>query len=133
LELDTSVSYKARPGADAGQDDEAWEYQFDVNRDFGPLDARMRIEHSPDGLGSTRATTWIETRLRWAVADRLTASATVGRRQQDDAPDYTGWNAGLAYELTGTTDLDLRWHGTDAGDLGDQYTDTVVASVLIAF
>lgn len=133
LEFDTSVSHKWRLGADAGQDDAAWEYQFDVMRDLGAVDARLRVEHSPDGLGSTRATTWVETRLRWPVADRLRASATLGRREQDDGPDYTGWNAGLAYGVTETTDLDLRWHGTNAQDLGSQYEDALVASILIAF
>ena len=133
LEFDASVSHKWRPGADTGQDATAWEYQFDVNRDFGPVDTRLRVEHSPDGLGSTGATTWVETRLHWPVADGLQASATLGRREQDDAPDYTGWNAGLTYELTGTTDVDLRWHGTDAEAEGNQYEDGLVASVLIAF
>jgi len=133
LEFDTSVSHKWRLAADTGQDDKAWEYQFDVIRDFGTVDARLRLEHSPDGLGSTRATTWVETRIRWPVTDRLRASTTVGLREQDGAPDYTGWNAGLAYGLTDATVLDLRWHGTDAGDEGAQYEDALVASILIAF
>lgn len=133
LEFDTSVSHKWRLGADAGQDDAAWEYQFDVMRDFGPVDARLRVEHSPDGLGSTRATTWVETRLRWPVTDRLRASATLGRREQDNGLDYTGWNAGVAYGVTETTDLDLRWHDTDVEDEGSQYEGALVASVLIAF
>ncbi|CAL1691418.1 hypothetical protein MMB232_01558 [Brevundimonas subvibrioides] len=133
LEFDTSVSRKWRVGADPGQDDDAWEYQFDVMREFGPVDTRLRVEHSPDGLGSTGTTTWVETRLRWPLTEGLQASATLGRREQDGAPDYTGWNAGVTYELTGTTDLDLRWHGTDAEDEGRQYEDALVASVLIAF
>lgn len=133
LDFDASVSHKWRPGADAGADDEAWEYQFDILRDFGPVDARLRFEHAPDGLGSTRATTWVETRLRWPLADRLKASVTLGRREQANAPDYTGGNAGVAWAITDTTAFDLRWHGTDAGDQGSQYQDALVASVLISF
>lgn len=133
LEFDASVSRKWRLGADAGQDDDTWEYQFDVIRDFGPVDTRFRIEHSPDGLGSTGATTWAETRLRWSLADRVQASAMVGRREQDDAPDYTGWNIGVACQLTDAADVDLRWHGTDADNEGRQYEDALVASVLISF
>ncbi|CAN5188505.1 hypothetical protein BH09PSE1_BH09PSE1_20280 [soil metagenome] len=133
LRFDASASHKWRLGADAGQDDAAWEYQFDVMRDFGPADGRLRVEHSPDGLGSTEASTWIEARLRWPLADRLKAGVTVGRREQDKAPDYIGWNAGVAWTLTDATDLDLRWHGTDADEQGAQYEDALVASVLIAF
>ena len=133
LEFDASASRKWRPGADAGADATAWEYQLDAMRDFGAVDARLRLEHSPDGLGSTRATTWVETRVRWPLADRLKASVTLGRREQDNAPDYTGWNAGVAWALTETTALDLRWHGTDAQDQGGQYEDALVASVLVGF
>lgn len=133
LDFDASASHKWRLGAVAGHDDAAWEYQFDVIKDFGAVDTRFRVEHSPDGLGSTRATTWVETRVRWPLADRLKASITLGRREQDKAPDYAGWNAGVAWALTDTTSLDLRWHGTDAGDEGRQYEDALVASVLVAF
>ena len=133
LEFDSSVSRKWRLGADAGQDDDAWEFQFDVMRDFGAVDARLRLEHSPDGLGSTRATSWIETRLRWPIAERLRASVALGRREQDNAPDYNGWNAGVAYALTDETALDLRWHGTDAEAEGAQFEGALVASVQIAF
>ena len=133
LEFDSSVSRKWRPGADAGQDDDSWEFQFDVMRDFGAVDARLRLEHSPDGLGSTRATSWIETRLRWPIAERLRASVALGRREQDNAPDYNGWNAGVAYALTDETALDLRWHGTDAEAEGAQFEGALVASIQIAF
>lgn len=133
LDFDTSTSHKWRVDADPGQDDAAWEFQFDVIREFGPADARLRIEHSPDGLGSTKAWTWVETRLRWPLADRLEAGVTVGRREQDNAPDYTGWSAGVASALTEILELDLAWHGTDAEDQGEQYEDAVVAGITLSF
>ena len=133
FDFDTSASHKWRLGAVAGHDDAAWEYQFDVIKDFGAVDTRFRVEHSPDGLGSTRASTWVEGRVRFPLAERLKASVTLGLREQDNAPDYTGWNAGVAWALTDTTALDLRWHGTDAQDQGSQYEDALVASVLVSF
>lgn len=133
FDFDTSASHKWRLGAVAGHDDAAWEYQFDIIRDFGAVDARFRVEHSPDGLGSTGRWTWTEGRVRFPLADRLQASATLGRREQDNAPDYTGWNAGVAYALTEIVELDLRWHGTDAEDEGEQYEDALVASVIATF
>jgi len=133
FDFDTSASHKWRVGAVEGHDDAAWEYQFDVMRDFGAVDTRFRVEHSPDGLGSTEAWTWVEGRVRFPLTDNLKASATLGRREQDNAPDYTGWNAGVAYALTDTTSVDLRWHGTDIEEQGEQYEDALVASVLVAF
>lgn len=133
FDFDTSASHKWRVGAVAGHDDAAWEYQFDIIRDFGDIDTRLRVEHSPDGLGSTGRWTWTEARVRFPLADRLKASATLGRREQDDAPDYTGWNAGVAWAVTDTTSLDLRLHGTDIEEEGEQYEEGLVASVLVAF
>ena len=133
FDFDTSASHKWRLGAVAGHDDAAWEYQFDVIKDFGDVDARLRVEHSPDGLGSTQAWTWVEGRIRFPLTDRLKGSVTLGRREQDNSPDYTGWNAGVAYALTDTTSIDVRWHGTDADDQGEQYEDALVAGILIAF
>jgi len=104
-----------------------------VMRDFGAVDTRLRLEHSPDGLGSTLATTWVEARLRWPVTDRLRASVVLGRREQENAPDYAGWNVGMAYALNDTTALDLRWHGNDAEVGGTQFEDALVASVLLSF
>ena len=133
LDFDTSASHKWRLDANPGQDDAAWEYQFDVIKDFGDVDTRFRVEHSPDGLGSTEAWTWVEGRVRFPLTDSLKASATLGRREQDNSPDYTGWNAGVAWAVTDTTSLDLRWHGTDIEEEGEQYENALVASVLIAF
>lgn len=133
LNFDTSASHKWRVGAVAGHDDAAWEYQFDIIKDLGAADARLRVEHSPDGLGSTEAWTWVETRVRWPLADRLQASVTLGRREQDNAPDYTGWNAGVAYAATEVIELDLRWHDTNLDLPGGQYAGALVAAVNLAF
>lgn len=130
--IDLSVSQKWRVKADPGQDAAATEIQFDLARDFGAMDARLRIEHSPDGLGSTRAWTWVESRLRWPLADHLQAVVTVGRREQDNAPDYTGWSAGAVYALSERTELELAWHGTNVGDRGEQFEDALVLAFLVA-
>ena len=71
--------------------------------------------------------------MRWPLADRLQAAVTVGRREQDNAPDYTGWNAGLVYDLTETVELELGWHGTDIAEQGDQFERALVAAVLLSF
>jgi len=133
FDLDISTSHKWRLGADAGQDAAAWEVQADVMRGFGDADGRLRVEHSPDGLGSTGAWTWVEGRLRWPVADRLIAGVTLGRREQDRSPDYTGWNAGLTWELRDGMNADFRWHDTDAHHAGETYRGTLVAALTLSF
>lgn len=133
FDFDTSASHKWRVGAVEGHDDAAWEFQFDIMRDIGPADTRLRVEHSPDGLGSTRAWTWWEGRVRFPLTDRVKAGATLGRREQDNGPDYTGWNVGAAYEVRDGLSLDLRWHDTDAHTAGETYEGALVLSVLSTF
>ncbi len=133
FDFDVSTSHKWRVEADAGQDAAAWEFQADAMRKFGDLDTRLRVEHSPDGLGSTGAWTWVEGRLRFPIADRLTAGLTLGRREQDRSPDYTGWNAGLTWEVREGVDADLRWHDTNAHEAGDQYEGALVAALTLTF
>ena len=106
---------------------------FYADAEFETIDTRLRFEHSPDGLGSTRATTSVEARLRWALADRLDGSVTVRQRAQDNAPDHTGGNAGITRNFTDAAAIDFRWHGTSAAAEGEQFEDDVVASILVEF
>ena len=64
---------------------------------------------------------------------RLSASAELGRREQSNGIDYTGWNVGLTWAAAQGIDLDLRWHANSADLPGDQYASSVVAGVAFAF
>ena len=100
---------------------------------IGPAGARLRLQHSPDGTGSTEAWTWYEARVSWDFTDKLSGSTAIGRREQDNSLDYTGWNAGFTYALTQTLEADLRWHATDANEPGEQYKDGLVFGISAAF
>ena len=133
FEWDLNAAYKYRVDADPGYDDDAWEFTANVERSIGPAAARLQLQHSPDGTGSTEAWTWVAGRLSWALTDKLDASAEIGHRAQDNAPDYAGWNAGVSYALTDALELDVRYHATDADHFGRQYEDALVAGISVAF
>ena len=76
---------------------------------------------------------WVEGRLGWDFTPQLNGTVAVGRREQNGAPDYTGWNAGVTYALTDALELDLRYYDTDAHTFGEQYEDALVAKVAYAF
>ena len=133
FDLDLNVEHKWHVDADPGADATAWEFTADVKRSIGPASARLRVQYSPDSTGSTEAWTWVALRGGWAFTDRLTGSVEVGRREQDNAVDYTGWNAGLNYALTRNIAADLRYHANDADLPGEQYADALVAGVSFAF
>jgi uncharacterized protein (TIGR02001 family) len=133
FDLDLSATYKRQLNANPGADDDAWEFTADASRSIGPASARLRLQHSPDGTGGTESWTWVEARVGWDFSDKLWATATVGRREQDNSLDYTGWNAGVTYALTRDLEADLRYHATDADVPGEQYADALVAGISFAF
>ncbi len=133
FDLDLKAAYKNRLGADAGYDDDTWEFTGNVRRSIGPAKARLQLQYSPDAAGSTRAFTWIEGRLGWDFTDKLEGTVAVGRREQDNSVDYTGWNAGVTYTVRRDVELDLRWYDTDAGEFGEQYEGALVAGVNFYF
>ena len=133
FDLDISAEHKWHVDANPGADDNAWEFTADIKRSIGPASARVRLQHSPDSTGSTEAWTWVALRGGWEFTNRLSATAEIGRREQDNSIDYTGWNVGLSYALTDAIEADLRWHATDADVPGEQYKDGLVAGIAFAF
>lgn len=131
--FDFNVAYKNRLDAEAGYDEDTVEVSGSASRSIGPASGRLLVQYSPDAAGSTEAFTWVEGRVGWSFTNRLDATVALGRREQDDAPDYTAWNAGVTYGLTDALDLDVRWYDTDAREFGDQYKSALVAQIAYAF
>lgn len=125
FDLDLSVAYKTQIDTPSGYDADAWEFTADAKRSFGPVATRVRLQYSPDGIGSTQDWTWVEARIGVRLDERLVTNAAVGYR--DQASPYTAWNVGATYELTSNTDLDVRYYDTSHQD------SSVVASISIAF
>lgn len=133
FDFDLNAKHKWLVDADAGADADAWEFTADIKRSIGPASGRIRLQYSPDSTGATEAWTWAEARLGWDFSDRLQASAAIGRREQDNSVDYTGYNIGVTYAVTRALEAELRWYGTDAEVPGEQYADSVVAGLSFAF
>ena len=133
FDLDLNVKHKWLVEANPGADDDAWEFTADAKRSIGPASGRLRLQYSPDSTGATEAWTWVEAQLGWDFTHKLSGSAAIGRREQYNSVDYTGYNIGLNYALTRNLEAELRWYGTDAEVPGEQYADSLVAGVSVAF
>ena len=133
FDVTLAATHKWQIDADPGADAEAWEFTADVARSIGPASGRLRLQYSPDGTGATEAWTWAEARVGWAFTDKLEASAAIGRREQDNSVDYTGWNVGFSYALTRSLEADLRYHANDADLPDERYDDALVAGLSFAF
>ncbi len=131
--VDLNIAHKWQVDADRGQDDDAFELTADVSRAIGPVEAGVQWQHSPNGTGGVRAWTWVAASVGLDVTDRLNASVALGRREQDGAPDYAGWNAGVTYAASSSVELELRYHDTDADPSNPQYASALVASVSVYF
>jgi uncharacterized protein (TIGR02001 family) len=133
FDVDLNVAHKWQIDADPGTDNDALEFTANVSRSIGPASARVQLQHSPNGTGATEAWTWVEARVGWDFTNKLSADASIGRREQDNNIDYTGWNAGVTYAVNDRLELDLRWHDTDADVPGPQYEGALVAGVNLYF
>ena len=103
------------------------------DRLVGGSGRRCGARHPSDSIGASEGWTWVEAQVGWDFTDKLYASAAVGRREQETSVDYTGYNVGLNYALTRNLEAELRWYGTDAEVPGEQYADSLVAGLSIAF
>lgn len=121
-----NATHKFQPDADFGTDNTAWEFTADAQRAFGPIKTRLRLQYSPDGTGTTNAWTYVEVQGSLHLTTDLTASAALGRREQDNSLDYTGAHVGVTYALTPRLTADVRYVATDSPDPGPQYADTFV-------
>lgn len=133
FDFDLNAAHKWRVDADPGYDAEAWEFTADMKRSIGPASGRLRLQYSPDGTGSVKSWTWVAARAGWDFTDKLNVSAEIGRREQNNSVDYTGYNIGATYALTRNLEAELRWYGTDAKVPGEQYADALVAGISVSF
>lgn len=114
FDLDLAVEHKWLVDADMTDDAGAWEFTADLIRSIGPVEGKLRLQHTPDGIGSTEAWTWYEARASWDQSPTLSWSAGVGQREQEVGVDYTGWDVGATWRISDRLELDGRWHDTDA-------------------
>ena len=134
FDLDINAAHKWLIDPVPGTDEDAWEFTANISRSIGPASARLQYQYSPDATGSTGSFSWVEARVGWDFTPRLEGTAAIGRREQRNSIDYTGWNVGATYALTQNLDLDVRYYDTDVDLPDDQkYDDTVVAEIRLAF
>lgn len=131
--LDLSAMYRWYPDANAGADDEYWEYTADVSRSIGPVSGRLRVQYSDDNAGGGEEYTWVEGRVGYKINDKVKATAAYGQREQTNSVDYAAWNIGVNWAFAGPADLDLRYYDTDATEYGKNYEDAFVAVVNFNF
>jgi hypothetical protein len=116
FDLAASAAWKRAVDPAAGSDVNAFEAAVAVSRAIGRVTPRASVVWSPDDLGGTARTVFAEAGFSYRVAKPLSASAALGRRERAGGPDYTAWNAGLAWSPAKRLTLDARYYDSDRGD-----------------
>ncbi|WP_332767729.1 TorF family putative porin [Phenylobacterium sp.] len=131
--LDVSAFYKTFPGTRDGVDEDLVEFRADAARAFGPVQARLRAEWTPDNFGAARQALWVEGRLGLNISAQTEVSGALGRREQAGGADYLAWNLGVKQVLAPHLSADLRWCDTDGHRLGDNYRGRLTAGLTASF
>ena len=132
FDLAGSAAWKRLIAPVGNVDANALEIIASASRGIGRVTPRVSVIWSPDDLGSTGRSTYLEAGAGYRLVKALTLSAAVGRRERRGGLDYTAYNAGLAYTLDKRLTLDLRYFDTSrSGD--PAFKDRLVLSARAKF
>ena len=131
IDAAANATWKRAIDAAVGADANSLEFAGSISRKWGPLTPKLSAAWSPDQLGSTRRSLFVEASTGYKLG-KAVLTAAIARRERSGGLDYTAWNAGLSYSLAGPLLVDLRVHDTNRS--GDQaYRRRLVASARARF
>lgn len=110
----------------------ALELTAGASRKFGPVTARVNAIYSPDDLGLTGKSLFVEAGPSVALPHGWTLYAAAGHRHRDRGADYAAFNAGIGKSLAGLQ-FDVRYYDTARSGLGTPYRARIVASAKLSF
>ena len=115
LDLAASATWKRAIDPAPGSNKNGLELSGSVTRKVGRVTPRLSLVWSPDDVGLTGRTLFVEAGAAYKPAKAWTASVGLGRRERAGGADYTAWNAGLAWNPAKPVAIDLRYYDTDGG------------------
>jgi len=130
-QLDATVRYRIKTGAAPGSSPRAWEFSLGARRTFGKFGLRLSADFSPKEFAVGKSL-YVEFGPTFDLSRTTRISANIGRREREDEPDYTSFNAGISRVLAKPIALDLRYFRTNRGELGERYHDRIVVSARVA-
>lgn len=116
FDFNLSAAWKRAISPTPGSDKNALEVSGSASRKMGRFTPRVSVVWSPDDLGGTKRTVFAEAGGSYSLAKQLALSAAIGRRERSGGPDYTAWNAGLAWTANKHLIFDARYYDTDGGN-----------------
>jgi len=127
-QLTLGAAYKFQTNVKGDTDDDSFEFTGNVSRKFGKIGLKAGAVYSPDDLGGSRRSLYLEGGPSYDIDKTTRLSANIGRRSRVGSPDYTSFNAGIAKTFFGKLTVDARYYDTAQSDLGEVYHGRFVIS-----
>ena len=133
FDLGASLAWKQLVGLRNQVDADCFELTPSIARKLGPLTARLSMVYSPNDLGRTGESAWIEGGAAWKVTGKTSLSANLGRRERSGATDYTAFNLGVTRTLFKGVTADLRYYDSARSGLGETFEGRLVGALRARF
>ena len=132
FDLGGSLAYKILTSAAGSGNRRSWEASASLSRKAGKLGMRASAVFSPDDLGSTKQSLYVEGGPSLDLPALFRLSANLGHRWRDGSPDYTSYNIGISRPVLKVLTADVRLYDTNRGELGRTYERRLVGSMRLA-
>lgn len=111
--LDIAAIYYAYIGDSSASDYEYAEFKVAGSAPIGPVTLGTAWYYSPEFFGNTGEALYYELNGSYAINDKWSVGAAVGKQEIELATDYTTWNVGVGWAPLDKLALDLRYHDSD--------------------
>lgn len=126
-------AYKFQTGVEGETDDDSWEFTATASRKIGKLTLKASAIYSPDDLGASEESLYLEAGPSFDIDSTTRVSANIGRRKRELGVDYTSLNAGIAKTFYKRATVELRYYDSSKSRLGEYYRGRLVLSGKLAF
>jgi hypothetical protein len=127
--LAASATLRQALDAKLGTDATEPEFAASIARPIGRVTPILSIIYTPDELGSSKESIYVEGGASYKISKTVTASAGIGRRQRVLAIDYTAWNAGFSWNPAKHFTVDARYWDTDGPNVWPYKRRVVVSGI----
>lgn len=129
VELSPTASYKRWLGTEGRPDAAAWEFGLSAARGFGAVTPRLGLYYTPDDLGGTGESLYVEAGAALRLSGAFSIGASLARRERTGGPDYAAFSLGATYMISRAIAAEVRLYDTDRSGLGAVYAPRLVASL----
>lgn len=134
VNLDIGVIYYGYTDQPKNSNEDYWEGKVAASTAFGPATIGAALYYSPEFFGKTGNAAYYEINGAVPIGEtKFSVSGALGHQQVKGPADYTTWNVGVGYALSGNIGFDLRYIDTSEHKLGSIYDSRIVGGIKVSW